>query len=323
MKLNENFAVFSILGAVILAVSLLVVGFYFPVDFQNPEPKSKTPEYYMSLGSEYSVEELLSDPSLIKIRKTSDNSITLQSDGVGREYGCASLSVERFSQDDLDEYVQRGEIPRKFLNITDDDLVHVPQLKELIAATHQIEIPYNDSVRVYFDGIDFVEYEFFLADKMIEKYGGTRDDYFMRLNSDYEERLTNPKKQGFSNEFDAPRIIYDGNVYAISGTVFWTSDEHNLSMSLHLRGDDDGHKTVTLTDDDMEKVPKFKEAIGKIGLKQESVRSHKSLPEPEWNYYRQWYAEKSESLESAYEDRIRVSGFVYGDEHYSVSFGIC
>ncbi|QLH06670.1 hypothetical protein C5F50_05960 [Nitrosopumilus ureiphilus] len=61
-------------------------------------------------------------------------------------------------------------------------------------------------------------YEFFLADKMIEKYGGTREDYFMKLNEYYEERLTNAKKQGFSNEFSAPSIIYHGNVY--SGILF-------------------------------------------------------------------------------------------------------
>lgn len=290
------------------------------------EPKASA-EYFKSLGTSYSVQELLSNPNLIRIDKIEEGEgfVHLQSDGNGPEFHCASINVERLSEDKLVEYQQGNKTTRKFISVTDEKLKQVPQLKELIAATHQISIPFNDNSNAYFDGIDFVEYEFFLMDKMIEKYGGTQEDYFIKLDKDYEERLTNPAKQGFSNTFEAPRIIYDGNVYGIGGTVFWTSDEHNLHMSVHLMDKiDEEQKFVSLSDKDMRQIPKIKDAVEKIGIKQESVHAFKSMPEPEWNYYWDWYKEESSSqFDSDKDTGLSVSGFVYDDVHYSLGFVIC
>jgi hypothetical protein len=277
-----------------------------------------TDEEFASTGTKHSIQEMLSDPSLIRIEKTGEKSIRLEPDGKGPQYSCASLSILRLSQDRLDT-MRSGAAPQ-FLSITDEDLNNAPQLKELIAATHQIAMPYNDSVNIHFDGIEFVQYEFFLMDRAIEKYGDTKEDYFMDLSEDYEERFANPEKQGLSNNFHAPRIVYEGKVYGFGHTTFWTSDEHNLRMSIHLLDSTEDKKFITLTEEDMEQIPKIKEGIEGIGKTQEYVRASKQVPEPEWNYYREWYNENSiEAFDSNHE----ASGFVYDDEYYQVGFGIC
>ncbi len=329
MKLDQNLAVYSILGIVIISVSLLLTGFYFDLNSfgneNNPRQKAGSPQHYMSLGTKYSVDELLSNPELIRIDRVDDEHVHLMPDGKGSKYHCASLTLERLSNEELSSYLERTDPKYKFLNATDGDLAKVPQLRELIAATHQIPFPYNDFVHVNFDGVEFVEYEFFLMEKMMEKYGGNMDDYFMRLSADYEERLTNPKKQGFSNEFSAPRIIYNETVYAVGGTVFWTSDEHNLSMSLHLKDSVEDKKFITLSESDMEQIPKFREGIERIGQKQESITAFKGIPELEWNYYLEWYREeiKNQFGPDNKSQRTSVAGFHYDGDYYNLGFIIC
>lgn len=327
MRFNQNLVVYTIVGAVVLSVFILLASFYLETDFSSnldSMDEQKSTQYYMALGTDYSVDELLENPDLIRIEKISENRrVHLEPDGEGREYHCASLHVERLSADELKENKQQSDSELVFLSVTNMDLEEVPQFKEIIAATHQIPIPYNDFVYVRFDGAEFVEYEFFLMKKMIEKYGGTKDDYFVKLSDDYEERFTDPKKQGLSNEFNAPRIVYNDTVYAVSGTVFWTSDEHNLSMSLHQKDSLGDRKFITLNETDMKEIPKFKEGIKNIGKKQESVSAFKSLPEPEWNYYFDWYKGEIENQFDTENKAQRVGGFVYGGEYYDLGFGIC
>lgn len=113
-------------------------------------------------------------------------------------------------------------------------------------------------------------------------------------------------------------------MYGIGGTAFWTSDEHNLHMSVRLMNEiDEEQKFVSLSDDDMKQIPKIKEAIEKIGIKQESVTAFKSMPEPEWNYYFDWYKEESSTQFDSDDSDILISGFAYNGKHYSIGFGIC
>lgn len=327
MKVNQNLPVYVISGIVFLLVSLMMADVYLPDNKANFAGFStddvKTPEYYQALGTRHSVQEMLSNPSLIRVEKTSDVSISLRADGEGTEYGCAYINLYRLSQDRLDVLIKSKTAP-KFFNMTDEDLEHAPQFKEIIAATHQIAMPYNKHVRIHFDGIEFIEYEFFLMDKAIEKYGDAKEDYFMKLSEDYEERFANPERQGLSNDFHAPRIIYEGNIYVISGTTFWTSDEHNLRMTVGMRDSVEDRKFITLTEDDMREIPKIMKGIEEIGKTQESVRAGKAVPEPEQKYYIDWYWEKSVA-ELGSDGRASSSnhGFVYGDEHYQARFTIC
>jgi hypothetical protein len=208
---------------------------------------------------------------------------------------CAIISLELMSPDEL-EQTKSGTKDVVFLELDDKDIEEIPILDELIRATHHLEFPANEYSKTEMGLRELVDYEFFIMDKAIEKYGDAQEDYFMKLDADLDERLADPRKQGFSNEFIAPQIIYDDNVYVLSHTVFWVSDEHEMqSMSVHLKENvDESKKSVTLNDMDMESIPKIRDAIGKIGTELESVVAFKGLPEePDWNKYREWYAKKS------------------------------
>ncbi len=81
--------IFGIISAVFLLVFLL--------SFQNFE--SKPPEDYSSIGTKHSVQKLLSNPNLIGIKDIEDEKyIQLFSDGEGREYSCATLTIEKKSK---------------------------------------------------------------------------------------------------------------------------------------------------------------------------------------------------------------------------------
>jgi len=167
----------------------------------------------------------------------------------------------------------------------------------------------------------FVEYELFLMDKSMKKYGDSKRDYFKQLDSDYEERFTNPAKQGFTNHFEAPVILYNDDAYSVSGTYFWTSDEHEPRRMSFFPIDDikEDKKFITLTDEDMKSVPKIKDAIASIGTIKESVSASKGLPEDQWNQYREWFKQKSQ--DSLNSDRFRL--IQYDNHLYSIGFGIC
>lgn len=236
---------------------------------------------------------------------------------------CASLTLELPTEQDIQRYKndEKGLDDTNTLQITSSDLKEIPNIQELIYAVHSIEFPYNKYSSVYLDGLSFVEYEFFLMEKAMKKYGDSQEDYFIKLDTDYEERFTNPVKQGFTNHFDAPIIIYNDHAYSVSGTNFWTSDEHEpRRMSIFpIDSIEDDEKFITLSDDDMKSVPKIKDAIETIGTIQESISAHKGLPEDKWNEYREWFKQKSQDRLNS--DRFR---FVQYDEQiYSVGFSIC
>lgn len=236
---------------------------------------------------------------------------------------CAIISLELMSPDEL-EQTKSGTPNVVFLELDKKDVEEMPILDELIRATHHLEFPANDHSQVEMGLRELVDYEFFIMEKAIEKYGDTQDDYFMKLDADLDERLADPKKQGFSNEFIAPQIVYENKVYVLSHTVFWISDEHEMqSMSVHLKENlDEEKKVITLNDKDMESIPKIREAIKKIGTQLQSVVAFKGVPEnPDWNNYREWYAKKS--AERFDTDNVYVRGFVYENEHYDLRFPIC
>ncbi len=236
---------------------------------------------------------------------------------------CATISLELMSPDEAEQR-KSGIRDIVFLEFDEKDIEEMPILDELIRATHHLEFPANDHSNAEMDMRELVDYEFFIMEKAIEKYDDSKEDYFMKLDPDLDERLADPRKQGFSNEFIAPQIIYDDNVYVLSHTVFWVSDEHEMqSMSVHLKENiDESKKIVTLNHKDMESIPKIREAIERIGTELESVVAFKGLSEePDWNEYREWYTKKS--AEQFDTDDVHVSGFVYEDEYYDLGFLIC
>jgi len=236
---------------------------------------------------------------------------------------CAIISLKLMSPDEL-EQTKSGTKDVVFLELDDKDIEEIPILDELIRATHHLEFSSNEYSNAEMGLRELVDYEFFIMDKAIEKYGDAQEDYFMKLDADLDERLADPKKQGFTNEFIAPQIVYNDNVYVLSHTVFWVSDEHEMqSMSVHLKENlDESKKFVTLNDIDMKSIPKIREAIEKIRTELESVVAFKGVPEnPDWNNYRDWFANKSAEQFGTKDTYVR--GFVYEGEHYELGFMIC
>ncbi|MCE9651495.1 MAG: hypothetical protein K8Q89_00285 [Nitrosarchaeum sp.] len=239
---------------------------------------------------------------------------------INSEYSCATVSLERLSPDSLKQVKLQN---ATFFEINDTDIKDIPVLEELIQATHKIDFPTKDHSRTYVGLREFVDYEFFIMDKVISKYGGTQDDYFLKLDSDLDKRLADPNKQGFKNEFDAPQIIYHDKIYTLGDTVFWTSDEDELHQ-LVIRLDDslrDNSKFIILTDDDMKHVPKIKQLIDIIGTEYDDIIASKSVKEnPDWKNYRDWFKQKRLEFET---DESKIHGFMYKEEYYSLSFPIC
>lgn len=266
------------------------------------------------------LDEIQGNPNLIKqnIVRIEDGFIALYPENM-----CASIDLVLPTEQDIQRYKndEKGLDDTNILQITFRDLQEIPNIQELIYAVHSIEFPYNKHSSAYLDSPTFVEYEFFLMEKAMKKYGDSQEDYFIKLDEDYEERFINPAKQGFTNTFEAPMIVYNDNVYSVDGTVFWTSDEHEpIRMGVYPKdtiGED--KKFITLTDEDMRSIPKIKEAIQNIGTVKESITAHKGLPEDQWNEYWEWFKQTSQDRLNA--DRFRL--IQYDKQFYSVGFGIC
>ena len=267
-----------------------------------------------------SLEEIKHNHNLIKqnIIRIEDGFISLYPENM-----CASITLDLPTEEDIQRYTndEKGLKDGIILQITAEDLKEIPNIQELIYAVHSIEFPYNKYSSAQLDGLTFVEYEFFLMEKAMKKYGDSQGDYFIKLDKDYEERFSNPVKQGFTNHFEAPVIVYNDNAYSISGTNFWKSDEHESIRMSVVPTDviEVDEKFITLTDEDMKSIPKIKETIEKIGNIKESISAHKGLPEDQWNKYRGWFEQKSQ--ERLYAEWFRL--IQHDGQFYSVGFSIC
>lgn len=284
--------------------------------------KPVTKQHLMDRGwaKTKSLDEIQDNPDLIKqnIIRIEDGFIALYPENM-----CASISLELLTEQDIQRYKndEKRLDDTNILQITSEDLQEIPNIQELIYTVHSIEFPYNKYSSAYLDGPTFVEYEFFLMDKAMKKYGDSQEDYFIKLDKDYEERFTNPAKQGFSNTFEAPVIVYNDNAYTVSGTVFWKSDEHEpMRMGVYPKDTlEEDEKFITLTEEDMRSIPEIKKAIENIGTVKESISAYKGLPEDQWNEYRQWFEQKSQ-------DRLNKDWFrviQYNEQIYPVGFVIC
>ncbi len=82
-----------------------------------------------------------------------------------------------------------------------------------------------------------------------------------------------------------------------------------------------------MTDEDLSQVPQFRELIAATHQVDSSINDNiyafKSVPEHEWNYYRNWYQEKITSQFNSNQTFVKISGFVYQNEYYLAGFSIC
>jgi hypothetical protein len=283
--------------------------------------KSTTKQHLMDRGwaEQVSFDKIKSNPELMKqnIIRMEDGRISLYPENT-----CASITLDLPTEKEIQRYKhdEKGLNESNTLQITSSDFNEIPIIEELIYAVNTIEFPYNKYLSAYLDGLTFVEYEFFLMEKAIEKYDGSQKDYFIKLDNDYKERFANPAKQGFTNTFEAPLIVYNNQTYSVGGTMFWVSDEHEpMRMNVYPDEIKEDEKFIVLTDEDMKSVPKIKQAIEDIGTIQESINGRKGLPEDQWNEYREWFKQKSQEQLNA--DRFRL--IQHDEQFYSVGFGIC
>ena len=170
-------------------------------------------------GETKSLYEIEHNPKLIKqnIIRIEDGLVSLYPENM-----CASVTLDLPTEEDIQRYAsdEKGLGDVIILQITDEDMKEIPIIQELIYGVHSIEFPYNKHSSADLDGLTFVEYEFFLMEKAIEKYGDSQRDYFIQLDNDYEKRFTDPAKQGFINHFESPVIVYNDAAYSVSGTNF-------------------------------------------------------------------------------------------------------
>ena len=85
-------------------------------------------------------------------------------------------------------------------------------------------------------------------------------------------------------------------------------------------------KFLNIDDDDLKEVPIIFELIRATHQipfpSNGGITASKGLVEdPDWNDYREWYDQKKNEQFNL--DEVRVSGFVYNDEYYSMRFSIC
>jgi hypothetical protein len=283
--------------------------------------KSVTKQLLMDRGwaEPVSFDKIQNNPDLMK-----QNIIRMENGRISLypENTCASISLQLPTEKEIQGYKndERGLNESNTLQITSNDFNDIPIIEELIYVVNTVEFPYNKYSSAYLDGLTFVEYEFFLMEKAIEKYNGSQKDYFIKFDNDYKERFANPAKQGFTNTFEAPLIVYNNQTYSVGGTKFWVSDEHKPKrMNVYPDEIKEDEKFIVLTDEDMKSVPKIKQAIEDIGTIQESINGRKGLPEDQWNEYREWFKQKSQ--EQLNTDRFRL--IQYDEQFYLVGFGIC
>ena len=263
----------------------------------------------------------LPETYILDIAEIDKNRILLNPTGT-----CAAIHLDRLSSDELERRMQHSERERLYFQMTKDILDEAPVFQNLIQATHHMDFPSNDRSNVEIGLRELVDYELFLMDKAIEKYADTREDYFLKLDGNLDEKLSNPKPQGFSNEFAAPLIVYDDKAYVLGKTVFWVADEHeprSLSVKLQDKIDKD-RKFVTMTDEDLESIPKIKHALDNIGTTSEEITAIIGMGEEHsWSFYLDWVKQKSIEQFGA-ENRTSIhAGFVYDGEYFETAFSIC
>jgi hypothetical protein len=230
---------------------------------------------------------------------------------------CASVGVVLYPPQEFED-----EDISTFLVLTREDLDEVPKLRDAVDVSNTQKFPLKYSISTFdLYAKDLIAFENYLMEKSIEKYGDSREDYFIQFDEDILEKLKDPKPQGFANDFRAPQIIYNDQTYSIGGTNFWMDDEHSsFRISVSLK-ETEPEKFVELEDDDLENIPKIKEAMEEISLKLDSILVFNGVTEEELREYSIW-------LDSKFEEHYGGSYkptpvFIYQEKFYEMSGGIC
>ena len=195
------------------------------------------------------------------------------------------IAVTLYSEYELKERTNQLEYggSSTSLFVTDSDLADYPVILELIQENLKKEIPKNDDAKIM---INYEQLEFIfesLAPFYAEKYGGTPDQYIS---------ISDQRDDGdeYYYEFDAEFFRVDNQMYGFRD-LYPVSDFNNIKFEVHTQEMNHWIKdfeVADLTSEDLQKIPKLKEAIDEIGKYDLNVQSRKGMVESEFNEYRDW-----------------------------------
>jgi hypothetical protein len=212
-------------------------------------------------------------------------------------YECASVSVYRLSDYDLNRKQERSEKPLQFLEFTDDDLKEIPAVKRMIEAIGD-RVEYNDSSHIDAATEEAESYREFLSDKFEQQFGYEPDFY----------------------EHGDSYILYNDKTYWVNTGGY--STEYFPTKTLVVEESKFPQKeSIIITDEDLVVLPKVKEGIEKLWTYEISSYNYTGIPENEWNQYRDYFEKKSTERfgdESGY-----TTMFHYDGRYYQVGFAIC
>ena len=216
--------------------------------------------------------------------------------------------LDYFSDNEFQEllkgdYVQEADI----VTITDKDLEEVPKLKELIDMAVIKEFPFNEIGSVASTVDTIKEYHRYYATILAEKYSKNPEDFFRTstVSADILEKYPN----AYRYEFDGAHYVYNGVQYSwFNGSMLIREEGELTNISTAIMNhplDPNRDIWASITDEDLEKMPQLKEAIGKIGTieKNIQVRSDNMLHAEYLSTYQRWLDEKTSSSVFEYDGK--------------------
>lgn len=205
---------------------------------------------------------------------------------------CASVGVEHLTARELGiRQSYNTSEPIQFLDITDGDLQNVPELKKAIDKVGN-RIEYNKQGRTVLSFDETKSYYDFFNDKSKEQNNSKLNEWWFL-------------------------IRYNGTTYGVSNLMI---PESSQEMEITVEPTSYGYGPIKIIDNDLQNVPKIKDAINDIGTYETSPSDSVGLPEENWHNIQQWFAEK---YQKQYNKSGTASYFHYNGKNYSASFAIC
>ncbi|MGI0009916.1 MAG: hypothetical protein ACREAE_00780 [Nitrosopumilaceae archaeon] len=214
---------------------------------------------------------------------------------VDKEFYCAWVGVHRLSDHDLQ--IRKQNIPSlRFLQVTDDDLKELPKLKQMIDAVND-RVEYNHIGRITISSAEWYTYYEFLEKKFVEQYDKAVPEWF------------------------EPDLKYNEKKYAVG----YESSSTSYRLKAELIPDLPSGITpeLQITEEDMAKLPKIKEAIDQIGTYEISPYNSTGLPELEQRNYMKWFESKYQEQYGNVARTYSDYHFQYDDKYYDAGFTIC
>ena len=199
------------------------------------------------------------------------------------------------------------------ISLTDSDLKEYPIILELIQENLRKEIPKNEKSKII---INYEELKFIfesMASFYAQKYGGTSDQYIT---------ISDQREDGdeYYYGFEGGYFKVDDQLYEFHD-LYPISNFNFIEFRVHIQEFNHWNKdfpTVELTSEDLQKIPKLKEAIDEIGKYDMNVQSRKGMVESEFYEYRDWA--KSLGLVDKTNHSVGNSFIEYDDKIYHIYF---